>query len=311
VKRWPILLALIGLAALGCKIEKRGSYSTHLVLYHRAPEDQSILAQYDYIVCGPPGYFSMEEGHRQRALLYFNPWGADGYRWRESYPSWQPRPGDLGQPEAKLAGVWVYQWGPAHADSLSAWVERALEQYPAAGVFLDDWALRDWWVQSAADSAVAKAAWPFYPRREWLLTELKRSGLQVAAAVAHTVGTRGLVVVNGPWRYPPGVSRMSENAGCYRQAGCRETWANLSNPENDRHLEPGDFLQVNVLAGDGTIDQQGFDVLEQAAWLAANQGLSLGVAYYQRPPWGGSIYQVPTNSPWVTADDWPLYKPEP
>lgn len=313
MKRFSILLLPLMLAAFaGCRLEARGQYPTHLVLYHRAPADQALLAQYDYIICGPLGYFSMEPEHRKRALLYFNPWGADGYRWSASYPSWQPRPGDLGQDSLRVSGapgVHLYTWSNAHADSVTAWVQRALAVHPAAGVFLDDWALRSWWIATAEDSAVARKAWPFWPATGWLQPELERMGLQVCRQVALKLGTKdGLVVVNGPWRYPPGVSRMSENAGCYFGGGCRETWQALDTPGNPRYLEPGDFLQVNVLRGDGTTDQRGERIIREAASRALRRQCSLGIAYSQRPPWGGSVYQVPTNSDWLAVRDWPEWE---
>jgi hypothetical protein len=308
-----ILATVCGLFILNGCINKKPSaaYSTFLTLYHRAPAEQDVLTAYDYIITGPTGYFTLEERHRKKALLYFDIWGSSAYKGHPDRVDWQSRPGDIGHPDIELGNVHCYTWDEHHVERFTGWVKDALETYPCAGIFLDDWAAdRFWWVASgdSVQMAMARDVWPFYPRNTWLWAEVQQAEKLVTAEVYRALGADGLLVANGPGGQLPSTKRMAEHAGCFAGSHCKNTWARMTTEgmDSNRYLKEGDFLLEYLLLADGSLDIAGVNHLKHMVSVAKEFNCAVGIGYRVTPESGGSRCQQPPGE-WGVVGNWPDY----
>lgn len=309
----------------------RQAYKTHILLHqHLSNVSQSVLSYYDYVEVGHSGWDELEPQYMSKAFLYIDIWAsstyfidpkdlADGY--------WQPGPGNLAQPEYRMyftpdRFAYCYQWNDAHVADFSTWVENAMVN-GAMGIFADNWAAdRFWWVGMRGeeywdeDARIAEMIWPGYPSNGQLYTWVKIAEKNATLSIlSHRED--GFLVCNGPGSVLQNSVHFHEFVG-----HGKEGWQNLVGTvagsggdrvpyDRYRNLDDGrtHWLQINELSPDGTIDSLGVDILLRAVEEAKKRPgkISIGLTYRSSPEWGGSIYQLPTNSIYLDPRNWPGY----
>lgn len=305
--------------------ESGGSYTTHVVAYGNSLRDldQDVLTAFDLIIVSSRSFSLLEPRHHERALLYFNPWGNAAYSDSvRTWPTFQPAPGDLGEPDAVLnETVHCYRFDDAHVTRFLGWIESCLAARgeEVAGVFLDDFAYdRQWWegddatrdlVWGPADGGPGWREAPY----DWNRQRIRAIETGARDLVRQYCGESGALVVNGNARSFDDVRRFAEDVGSPRS----EPWERLEEPGVDdiRYVREGDLLQVNGMGASGewgdwcsTTAGHGAANLARAAALAIDRGASVGLAYGVDPDHGGSRYSLYLR-PDHSEQEWPDYLP--
>ncbi len=302
------------------------SFRTHLVAYGNALDrlDQELLSDFDLIILGERAFGQLESRHRQRALLYFNPWGksthSDSLR---TWPIWQPAPGELGEVDVVMnGGVHCYRFDDAHVARFLGWIEAYLlaTDGKVAGVFIDDFSYdRNWWEGEAEDRdlvwgpADGGPGWREEPY-EWNRDRIHAIEEGARGLVRQYCGEEGVLVINGIARNFADVRRFAENVGASRS----EAWDRLETAGVDdlRYIRSGDLLQVNGVGASGlwgdwcrTAAGEGETNLRRAITLARARGASVGLAYGVNPERGGSRYSL-VMPPGRAGQEWFGYLPK-
>lgn len=298
------------------------AYATHAVAYGSslAQIDQRRLAVYDLLVLEASCFDQLEAHLRDRALLYFNPWGKSSYTDSlRDWPEWQPAPGEMGEADVVLnETVHCYRFDDAHVVRFLGWIEDFLQEHggEVAGVFLDDFSYdRNWWEGAEADR---DSVWGPYDGGpgwreapyDWNRGRIAALEAGARALVLEYCGADGELVLNGVARTLPGVRRFAEDVG----APDSEAWDRLEQDGVDplRYVRPGDLLQVNGIGASGEWGDwaqseagDGLANLQRAAALAVARGASVGLAYGVVPP-SGSVYSL-FLAPDAAGEEWPGY----
>lgn len=333
MKRFSLLLLILAII-LGCNQgdEQPGSdqtdstivrpaYMAGIVLHQQLNIDQAVLEYYDILEVGRSGWDELEPQHFEKAILYIDIWASSSYKVPQADLDkgyWQPGPGDIGQAHYQMyftegRAIACYKWGPDHPAIFDGWVTTAME-LGALGIFADDWgADRFWWIgrggedQREADIITAQEIWPGYPSNRQLYPWVKESEI-LATSTIKEFRDDGILVCNGPASVLPSTTHFHEHAGSVQW----ESWAVLTADDgNPRSINDGrtHWLELTELAPDGTLPPAGLANLKRAVAEAKKRPgkIIIGLSYKSTPTQGGSIYQIPINTPWADPRNWPEY----
>ena len=302
-----------------------GAYATHVLAYGGclADIDQDILEAFDCVILEAQGFSLLEPRFREKAVLYFNMWGKSCYRDTLPYwTEWQPAPGELGEPDVIMnVSVHCYRFDDAHVARFLSWIETFLAEHGSevGGVFLDDFGYtRIWWGGSDEARDLVWGPWDGRPgwREEpytWNTSRVETIEIGARSLLDQYAGEQSLLICNGTARRLERSRRFAEKVG-----SPSESWESLiiAGVDSTRYARPGDFLQVNGVGASGLwgdwLDSSagnGYENLVQAAALARERGLSVGLSYGVKPASGGSIYSL-FFDPGNPFQPWPYYLSE-
>ena len=296
------------------------AFETHVVIYsgNFLDSNQLFLDHIDSAILSTRNFHHIDERHLDKAVLYFDMWGKNRHLDSDEYTIWQPAPGELGEEDVVMnGGVHCYRFDDAHVVRFLGWIESFLEEHghEVRGVFLDDFGYdRDWWSGSDENRDLiwgpmdGKPGW-----REiesgWNLERVQAIESGALHLVRQYCGPSGVLIVNGPARALSGVRRFAENVGSPNN----ERWERLEVEGVDewRYARAGDMLQVNGVAASGiwgdwtdTSSGNGWDNLLRSCNLAAERGLSVGLAYGEMPLDSSTIYSLYWD-PSTPGAEWP------
>ena len=296
-----ILVALFVVCGSSCKEAEPPPYKTHVLLHQDLSGiDQTRLDDFDLLIVGEAGFQDLEPRHYDKTVLRLNPWATSQYKHAVNRMWWQPRPGDIGEPDYVLEfepgrGVHCYSWfapdSSSHVERVCEWVDFAMN-LGVRGVFMDDWGTRFGW--AGADS-IKRKIWPHYPDDGWLGGQLTYLERRLTEIIVKHRGEDGILILNGGHRMFDTSRRFVEHWEIQRD------W--LTDPTHQRFFREGDFINPNFANAEGLLTPGEVKQFASIIDLAIAQRGSVGLAHEEKPIQGGSIYQL-VNSRWGEPSNW-------
>jgi len=299
------LMVVILLAASGFNCNPpEPAFETHVLLHQDLADiDQTRLDAFDLLVVGEAGFQALDPRHYDKTVLRLNPWATSQYKHDTPRIYWQPRPGDIGEPDFILEfepgrGVHCFSWfgadSASHAERVVAWVDFAMG-LGVRGVFMDDWGTRFQW---AGSDSVKRKIWPHYPDDRWLAGQLTYIERRLTEVVARHRPDDGVLILNGGHRMFDTSRRFVEHWEIDRD------W--ITDPTHKRFFREGDLINPNYADAAGELSLYDVAKFENVIDLAISQRGSVGLAHEEKPEQGGSVYQLIAGR-WGAPENWPRW----